>query len=84
MGAERELLSCNLSQCYWVWEEDTENVNNVKLNIIEENPGAVLDISIKKQQKGKYDSLYRKVLVDNTVRSVQVELNRKIMESIFF
>ena len=84
MGAERELLSCNLNQFYGMWEENAEDESDVKLNIIEENPGAILDISIKKLQEGKNDYLYRKVLVDNTVRIVQAEVNRKIMESLFF
>ena len=61
-------------------EEDSEMEQNLK----EENPGVVLDISMKKQQEVKNDNLYRKVLVDNTVKSVQVELNRKIMESFLF
>ena len=84
LGAERELLSCNLNQFYGMWEENAEDESDVKLNIIEENPGAILDISIKKLQEGKNDYLYRKVLVDNTVRIVQAEVNRKIMESLFF
>ena len=36
---------------------------------------------MKKQQERMNDNLYRKVLVDNTVKSVQMEINRKIMES---
>ena len=52
-----------------------------KTSMKELNPGAVLNISMKKQQEGKTHSLCRKVLVDNTVKSVQVELNRKIKET---
>ena len=50
----------------------------------EESPGSVLDISMKKQNKVKNDDLYRRVLVENTVRSVQVEVNRKIKEAFTF
>jgi hypothetical protein len=50
----------------------------------EENPGSVLDISMKKQNKVKNDDLYRRVLVENTVRSIQVEVNRKIKEAFMF
>ena len=55
-----------------------------KTNMKEENPGVVLDISMKKQQGEKSDSLYKKVLVDNTVKGVQVELSRKIKEAFMF
>ena len=50
-------------------------------SVSEESPGSVLDISMKKQNKVKNDDLYRRVLVNNTVRSVQVEVNRKIKEA---
>jgi len=50
----------------------------------DENPGAVLDLSMKKQQDGKNNSLVRKVLVESTVRTVQVEINKKIKEAFMF
>ena len=49
-----------------------------------ESPWSVLDISMKKQSIVKNDDLYRRVLVENTVRSVQVEVNRKIKEAFLF
>eukprot|EP00092_Neocalanus_flemingeri_P008671 GFUD01009341.1.p1 GENE.GFUD01009341.1~~GFUD01009341.1.p1 ORF type:complete len:187 (+),score=73.26 GFUD01009341.1:80-640(+) len=84
LGAERELLACNLSKFYRAGEEAIEDDRYENTGMDEENPGVVLDISMKKQQERKNDSLYRKVLVDNTVKSVQVELNRKIMEAFLF
>ena len=78
LGAERELLSCSLGMvCREVVEEEEEILAEVK-------PRAVLDMSLRKQQKGTNENLYKKVLVDNTVKSVQVEINRKIMESFLF
>eukprot|EP00092_Neocalanus_flemingeri_P050338 GFUD01058156.1.p1 GENE.GFUD01058156.1~~GFUD01058156.1.p1 ORF type:complete len:186 (-),score=73.36 GFUD01058156.1:235-792(-) len=84
LGAERELMACNLSKFYSAGEEGIEDDREENTITMEENPGAVLDISMKKQQEGKNDSLYKKVLVDNTIKIVQVELNRKIMESFLF
>jgi len=84
LGAERELLECSLTRQYGACEEAHEEESNEKVNIDEVNPGVVLDISIKKQQDRNKDKLYKKVLVDNTVKIVQKELNRKIMESFLF
>ena len=39
---------------------------------------------MKKQKQGTAENLYKKVLVDNTVKSVQGEINRKIIESFLF
>ena len=63
--------------CREVVEEEEEILAEVK-------PRAVLDMSLRKQQKGTNENLYKKVLVDNTVKSVQGEINRKIMESFLF
>eukprot|EP00092_Neocalanus_flemingeri_P086204 GFUD01108582.1.p1 GENE.GFUD01108582.1~~GFUD01108582.1.p1 ORF type:complete len:188 (-),score=65.66 GFUD01108582.1:317-880(-) len=85
LGAERELMACNLSKFYRAGEEESiEDDREENTSTMQENPGAVLDISMKKQQEGKNDRLYKKVLVDNTIKIVQVELNRKIMESFLF
>ena len=84
LGAERELLACSLRIVYGVWDEDTEKGCEEESSWKEENPGAVLDISIKKQQQGTAENLYKKVLVDNTVKTVQGEINRKIIESFLF
>lgn len=84
LGAERELLACSLRMVYSVGEEDTEEGGEEEVSWKEENPGAVLDISMKKQQQGTAENLYKKVLVDNTVKSVQGEINRKIIESFLF
>ena len=84
LGAERELLACSLRMVYGVGDEDTEKGCKNELIWKEENPGAVLDISIKKQQQGTAENLYKKVLVDNTVKTVQGEINRKIIESFLF
>ena len=69
---------------YSVGEEVTEEGCEEEVSWKEENPGAVLDISMKKQQQGTAENLYKKVLVDNTVKSVQGEINRKIIESFLF
>ena len=45
---------------------------------------AVLDMSLQKQRKGTGGNLYKKVLVDNAVKSLQQEINRKIMEAFLF
>ena len=84
LGAERELLSCSLRMVYGVGEEGTEEGCKEEVSLEEENPGAVLDISMKKQQQGTAENLYKKVLVDNTVKSVQEKINRKIIESFLF
>ena len=84
LGAERELLACSPRMVYSVGEEDTEDGCDEEVSWKEENPGAVLDISMKKQQQGTAENLYKKVLVDNTVKSVQGEINRKIIESFLF
>ena len=75
LGAERELLSCNLSQFYGMWEENAEDESDGKLNIMEDNPGAILDnIYMKKMEEDRNGRLYRKLLV----------VNRNILESLFF
>jgi hypothetical protein len=84
LGAERELLACSLRMVYSVGEEDTEDGCEEEVSWKEENPGAVLDISMKKQQQVTAENLYKKVLVDNTVNSVQGEINMKIIESFLF
>ena len=83
LGAEREILACSLRNVLHngddeIADDDTENENVEK----EASPAEVLDMSLKKQQKGSEENLYKKVLVDKIMKSVQVEINRKIMESL--
>ena len=44
----------------------------------DQGPGPVLDISLRKQHKVKNDDLYKRVLVENTVKTIQEEINRKM------
>ena len=47
-----------------------------------DDPGTVLDISVKKQQERSED-LYRRVLVNNTAKAAQREVSRNILQSLF-
>jgi len=80
LGAEREVLTCNLG----AGDDVTEDIKEETEILRDVSPGDVLDMSLKKQKKGIKEDLYRKVLVENTVKVVQVEINRKIMESFMF
>ena len=84
LGAEREVLTCNLGSDDRTGGDFTEDVKEETEILREVSPGDVLDMSLKKQKRGIKDDLYRKVLVENTVKIVQVEINRKIMESFMF
>ena len=50
----------------------------------EPGPGPILDISLRKQNMVKNDDLYKRVLVENTVKTIQEEINRKIKEAFLF
>lgn len=85
LGAEREVLTCNLGSDDRAGDDVTEDIKEEETEILRDvSPGDVLDMSLKKQKKGIKEDLYRKVLVENTVKIVQVEINRKIMESFMF
>ena len=45
--------------------------------------GTVLDISFRKQQQVLLEDLYRKVLIQNTTKTVQQEIKKTILQSIF-
>ena len=46
--------------------------------------GTVLDISFRKQQQQLLlEDLYRKVLIQNTTKTVQQEIKKTILQSIF-
>ena len=45
--------------------------------------GMVLDISFRKQQQLLLEDLYRKVLVQNITKTVQQEIKKEILQSIF-
>ena len=47
-----------------------------------DDPGTVLDISVRKQQERSED-LYRRVLVNNTAKAAQREVSRNILQSLF-
>merc|ERR1711931_330783 len=84
LGAEREVLTCNLGSDDRTGDDVTEDIKEETEILRDVSPGDVLDMSLKKQQRGIKQDLYRKVLVENTVKIVQVEINRKIMESFMF
>ena len=54
----------------------------VSMERAEDDPGTVLDISVRKQRERSED-LYRRVLVNNTARAAQREISRSILQSLF-
>jgi len=88
LGAERELLSCNLrvhgsadGKCE---SPDCEECIEEVIKVEEENPGRILELSFEKQRIGLTNNLCKKVLVENTVKTTQNEMNKKILESFLF
>ena len=81
---ERELLACSLRMIYSVGEEDTEEGCEEEGSLEEENSGAVLDFSMKKQQQGTAENLYKEVLLDNTVKTVQGKSTGRLSSPFYF
>ena len=81
LGAELELLACNPRLVPGAGYEFEDEVEVQSVEQREENPQELLDISRKKMEGAAVENLCRKVLVENTMKSVQQEINRKIMES---
>ena len=66
------MLTCNLGSDDRTGDDVTEDIKEETEILRDVSPGDVLDMSLKKQKRGIKEDLYRKVLVENTVKIVQV------------
>merc|ERR1719244_2401351 len=78
LGAELELLACNPRLVPGAGHEFEDEDEVPSVEVKEENPQELLGISRKKMEGATVKNLCRKVLVENTMKCVQQEINKKI------